>query len=57
MFCDRVYSSYKGSSRYPVWAATRASSAAPGYFDEFLLDKTIHHDGGLIANNATHIGK
>lgn len=51
----RVHSSFKGSNVYPVWAAVRASSAAPGYFDEFLLDDKIHHDGGLLTNNATHV--
>ena len=34
-----VHSSFKGSSKYPVWAAVRASSAAPGYFDEFSMGK------------------
>ena len=52
-----VHSSFKGSCKYPVWAAVRASSAAPGYFDEFSLDNDIHHDGGILVNNATHIGR
>mgnify|MGYP002051815139 FL=1 len=52
---NRIHSSFLGSSCYPVWAAVRASSAAPGYFDEFSLDGNIHHDGGILANNATHI--
>ena len=43
------------SSRHPVWAAVRASTAAPGYFDDFYLDGMIHQDGGIMANNATHI--
>ena len=50
-----VHSSFNGSSKYPVWAAVRASSAAPGYFDEFSLDNQIFHDGGILVNNATHI--
>ena len=33
----------------------RASSAAPGYFDEFVLNDNIHHDGGIMTNNATII--
>ena len=37
----------------PIWAAVRASSAAPGYFDEFSLEGKIHHDGGLMTNNAS----
>ena len=52
----QVHSSFKGSCKHPVWAAVRASSAAPGYFDEFSLDNFIHHDGGILVNNATHIG-
>lgn len=51
-----VRSSFKGGCHYPVWAAVRASSAAPGYFDEFSLDNNIFHDGGILVNNATHIG-
>ena len=51
-----LHSSFKGSCNHPVWAAVRASSAAPGYFDEFSLDNDIHHDGGILVNNATHIG-
>ena len=29
----------------------RASSAAPGYFDEMHLNGKIHHDGGILTNN------
>ena len=32
----------KGTSDAPIWAAVRASSAAPGYFNDFLLDDMVH---------------
>ena len=53
----RNYSSYNGSSKHPIWTAVRASSAAPTYFDDFLFDNKCFSDGGILANNATHIGK
>ncbi|KAM9856199.1 calcium-independent phospholipase A2-gamma-like [Aulostomus maculatus] len=44
-------SRYAGGSGYQMWQAVRASSAAPGYFQEFLLQSDIHQDGGIIMNN------
>jgi calcium-independent phospholipase A2-gamma len=44
-----------GTSDVPIWAAVRASSAAPGYFNDFLLDDMVHQDGGILTNNATQI--
>ncbi|XP_059383536.1 calcium-independent phospholipase A2-gamma-like [Carassius carassius] len=44
-------SCYAGGSGYRLWQAVRASSAAPGYFQEFPLHGDIHQDGGLILNN------
>ncbi|KAM8829889.1 calcium-independent phospholipase A2-gamma-like [Synchiropus picturatus] len=44
-------SRYAGGSGYPMWQAVRASSAAPGYFQEFTLQSDIHQDGGIIMNN------
>ncbi|XP_065142158.1 calcium-independent phospholipase A2-gamma-like [Paramisgurnus dabryanus] len=44
-------SRYPGGSGYRLWQAVRASSAAPGYFQEFPLYGDIHQDGGLILNN------
>ncbi|XP_051736239.1 calcium-independent phospholipase A2-gamma-like isoform X2 [Ctenopharyngodon idella] len=44
-------SRYAGGSGYQLWQAVRASSAAPGYFQEFPLHGDIHQDGGLILNN------
>jgi calcium-independent phospholipase A2-gamma len=61
---------YDGTSKYKVWEAVRASTCAPGYFEEFLLDENVFQvkenfiyldkqfilkDGGLIANNPTSI--
>ncbi|KAM4563459.1 calcium-independent phospholipase A2-gamma-like isoform 1-T2 [Odontesthes bonariensis] len=44
-------SRYAGGSGYQMWQAVRASSAAPGYFQEFPFQSDIHQDGGLILNN------
>lgn len=46
---------YDGTSKYKVWEAVRASTSAPGYFEEYLLDGNVFQDGGLIANNPTSI--
>jgi predicted acylesterase/phospholipase RssA len=32
---------YDGTSKYKVWEAVRASSSAPGYFEEYLLDGNV----------------
>ena len=40
-------SRYAGGSGYQMWQAVRASSAAPGYFQEFPLHSDIHQVGGL----------
>ncbi|XP_030277837.1 calcium-independent phospholipase A2-gamma-like [Sparus aurata] len=44
-------SRYAGVSGCQMWKAVRASSAAPGYFQEFPLQSDIHQDGGIIMNN------
>ncbi|XP_074536670.1 calcium-independent phospholipase A2-gamma-like [Halichoeres trimaculatus] len=44
-------SRYAGASGCQMWQAVRASSAAPGYFQEFALQSDIHQDGGIILNN------
>ncbi|XP_011491970.1 calcium-independent phospholipase A2-gamma isoform X1 [Oryzias latipes] len=44
-------SRYTGSSGHQMWQAVRASSAAPGYFQEFTLESNIHQDGGILMNN------
>ncbi|XP_043943358.1 calcium-independent phospholipase A2-gamma isoform X2 [Protopterus annectens] len=46
-----VKSHYLGSSQYKLWQAIRASSAAPGYFQEYALGNDLHQDGGLLINN------
>ncbi|XP_061663278.1 calcium-independent phospholipase A2-gamma [Syngnathoides biaculeatus] len=48
-----VRSHYLGDCKYKMWQAIRASSAAPGYFPEYVLGKDLHQDGGLLINNPT----
>ena len=36
---------YPGSCKYPFWQAVRASSAAPGYYEEYKIDEWIHQVG------------
>ena len=36
-------SHYDGTTRYKVWEAIRASSAAPGYYEDFKLDGYVFH--------------
>ncbi|RVE56460.1 hypothetical protein OJAV_G00221480 [Oryzias javanicus] len=48
-----VRSHYLGDCKHKLWQAIRASSAAPGYFQEFVLGKDLHQDGGLLINNPT----
>ncbi|XP_053575176.1 calcium-independent phospholipase A2-gamma [Bombina bombina] len=42
---------YLGGCQYNLWQAIRASSAAPGYFQEYVLGNDLHQDGGLLINN------
>ncbi|NWI18207.1 PLPL8 phospholipase, partial [Crypturellus soui] len=46
-----VNSHYIGGCQYKLWQAIRASSAAPGYFQEYILGNDLHQDGGLLLNN------
>ncbi|XP_056338364.1 calcium-independent phospholipase A2-gamma [Oenanthe melanoleuca] len=46
-----VKSHYIGGCHYKLWQAIRASSAAPGYFQEYVLGGDLHQDGGLLLNN------
>ncbi|CAI9615726.1 unnamed protein product [Staurois parvus] len=46
-----IKSHYLGGCQYNLWQAIRASSAAPGYFQEYVLGNDLHQDGGLLINN------
>ncbi|XP_074124398.1 calcium-independent phospholipase A2-gamma isoform X1 [Sminthopsis crassicaudata] len=46
-----VTSHYLGGCHHKIWQAIRASSAAPGYFAEYVLGNDLHQDGGLLLNN------
>uniref|UniRef100_A0A7N6FFP6 PNPLA domain-containing protein n=1 Tax=Anabas testudineus TaxID=64144 RepID=A0A7N6FFP6_ANATE len=46
-------SHYLGGCQHQLWEAIRATSAAPGYFQEFILGNDVHQDGGLLINNPT----
>lgn len=48
---------YPGSCSHKVWEALRATTAAPGYFDEMLIGKSIHHDGSVLINNPCALGE
>lgn len=42
-----VQSHYLGSCSFKLWEAIRASSAAPGYYEEFKLENMVHQVGAL----------
>lgn len=44
---------FEGTTRAEVWQAIRASSAAPGFFQEFKFGSMILLDGGMLVNNCT----
>ncbi|KAL8567535.1 hypothetical protein ACOMHN_010126 [Nucella lapillus] len=48
-----TYSSYPGSCTQELWQVVRASTAAPGYYEDFPLGDYVHSDGGLSVNNPT----
>lgn len=50
-----VQSVYNGSHTAKLWEVVRASSAAPAYFGDFLLNGEIHQDGGVLFNNPTAV--
>ena len=44
---------YMGSSKHKLWQAIRASTAAPGYFEEFLLDGDMFQVSDIWTNKQT----
>lgn len=50
-----IGNSFDGTCKAEVWQAIRASSAAPGYFQEFKFDTAILLDGGMLVNNCTGV--
>ena len=52
---NKSISCYESSCKYKIWEAIRASAAAPGYFEEFILDDLIHQDGGILVNNPASV--
>lgn len=48
-----VRSHYLGGCQYQLWQALRASSAAPGYFQEFALGADLHQVRPLNSNYVT----
>ncbi|XP_075906868.1 calcium-independent phospholipase A2-gamma-like isoform X1 [Nelusetta ayraudi] len=52
-FLPGVRPLYLGGCQHQLWQAIRATSAAPGYFQEFPLGDDLHQDGGLLINNPT----
>jgi predicted acylesterase/phospholipase RssA len=44
-------SRYPGTVDATLWQGMRASSAAPTFFSEIVLNGLIHADGALVANN------
>lgn len=46
---------FDGTCKADVWQAIRASSAAPGYFQEYKFNSSILLDGGMLVNNCTGI--
>lgn len=46
---------FDGTCKADVWQAIRASSAAPGYFQEFKFNSSILLDGGMLVNNCAGV--
>jgi len=54
-FPPRVQTSFRGTNSAQIWESVRASSTAPGYFPDFVLDGAVHQDGGVMVNNPTQM--
>jgi calcium-independent phospholipase A2-gamma len=60
-FLFRSYNAPHGASRFvgscevPLWQALRASTAAPGYFDDFAILDRRFVDGGILYNNPSAV--
>lgn len=53
---DRMKSfNFEGTCRAEIWQALRASSAAPGFFQEFKFGSQVLLDGAMLVNNCTGI--
>lgn len=50
-----IGSKFDGTCRAEIWQAIRASSAAPGYFQEFKFGSSILLDGGMLVNNCAGV--
>lgn len=50
-----IGNTFDGTCKAEVWQAIRASSAAPGYFQEFKFNSSILLDGGMLVNNCTGV--
>uniref|UniRef100_A0A6G1SLS6 Calcium-independent phospholipase A2-gamma n=1 Tax=Aceria tosichella TaxID=561515 RepID=A0A6G1SLS6_9ACAR len=46
---------FDGTCKADLWQAIRASSAAPGYFQEFKFNSSILLDGGMLVNNCAGV--
>lgn len=46
---------FDGTCKAELWQAIRASSAAPGYFQEFKFNSSILLDGGMLVNNCAGV--
>lgn len=46
-----VRSPYLGGCQHQLWQAIRATSAAPGYFQEFTLGNDLHQVSPTLSSN------
>jgi len=51
----RIGNLFDGTCRADIWQAIRASSAAPGYFQEYKFNSHILLDGGMLVNNCAGV--